>query len=495
MRVQKARGGERQMKTVMIVEDEKMIRQGLHAMIKRCGVPVDVIIECRNGEEALEMLSYQPVDVLFTDIRMPKMDGIELVRRLHEMPDMPLVVAISGYDDFSYAVEMLRNGVREYLLKPIDRDKICQVMQTLEQELEQRNRSDEKERQIGRQQLRHILQSKQLPEKEIELLKQKYGTYFFKEPYKVCCTEPENGLRENEYVMVIDGVDDGMVCLVEQSSLTPFLMNEFPDSSVGISGICQGIEELRKGYEEALEARKKAFCLCSVVTWGEEERSVPQGLKEQAEKLLGEQACQQRIQLIGSGRTEELDEQWGRLFTEVKRGRIKPDAFFTSMEDALKEIVRIYGDVQEEKLLSFLAYPDLERYREEVMEWIMELHRRRNSQEETHGAEHKMQLAVEYIEANYNKDLNMAVVSNHLSMNYSLFSYSFKQYTGTSFVSFLKDIRIREAKRLLCETDLKIQEISVQVGYENEKHFMKTFRSQCGVSPTEYRKNMSGTAK
>ena len=125
----------------------------------------------------------------------------------------------------------------------------------------------------------------------------------------------------------------------------------------------------------------------------------------------------------------------------------------------------------------------------------MELHRRRNSQEETHGAEHKMQLAVEYIEANYNKDLNMAVVSNHLSMNYSLFSYSFKQYTGTSFVSFLKDIRIREAKRLLCETDLKIQEISVQVGYENEKHFMKTFRSQCGVSPTEYRKNMSGAAK
>ena len=164
------------MKTVMIVEDEKMIRQGLHAMIKRCGVPVDVIIECRNGEEALEMLSYQPVDVLFTDIRMPKMDGIELVRRLHEMPDMPLVVAISGYDDFSYAVEMLRNGVREYLLKPIDRDKICQVMQTLEQELEQRNRSDEKERQIGRQQLRHILQSKQLPEEAIELLKQKYGT-------------------------------------------------------------------------------------------------------------------------------------------------------------------------------------------------------------------------------------------------------------------------------------------------------------------------------
>ena len=84
----------------------------------------------------------------------------------------------------------------------------------------------------------------------------------------------------------------------------------------------------------------------------------------------------------------------------------------------------------------------------------------------------------------------MAVVSNYLSMNYSQFSYSFKQYTGTSFVNYMKEIRIREAKKLLQDTDLKVQEISARVGYDNEKHFMKTFRGQCGVSPSEYRRNM-----
>ncbi|GFI69219.1 HTH-type transcriptional regulator YesS [Lachnospiraceae bacterium] len=89
----------------------------------------------------------------------------------------------------------------------------------------------------------------------------------------------------------------------------------------------------------------------------------------------------------------------------------------------------------------------------------------------------------------------MAVVSNHISMNYSLFSYVFKQYTGNNFVNYLKEIRIQEAKRLLEETDMKVVDISGRVGYENEKHFMKTFKASCGVSPTEYRKNMQFKGK
>ena len=167
------------------------------------------------------------------------------------------------------------------------------------------------------------------------------------------------------------------------------------------------------------------------------------------------------------------------------------------MKRSLKELVNIYGEGmgsdwtgKAEELGHFLAFSDLGQYREAVMEWIMELHRKKNREEESHGADKKMQMAVVYIDENYNKNLNMAVVSNYLSMNYSLFSYSFKQYTGTSFVNYLKEIRIREAKKLLEDTDLKVQEISARVGYENEKHFMKTFRGQCGVSPSEYRRNM-----
>jgi len=89
---------------------------------------------------------------------------------------------------------------------------------------------------------------------------------------------------------------------------------------------------------------------------------------------------------------------------------------------------------------------------------------------------------------NYADDLNMAVVSNRVSMNYSLFSVAFKEYAGVNFVNYLKEIRIDKARRLLAETEDKILDISRKVGYDNEKHFMKTFKLICGVSPSEYRK-------
>ena len=82
----------------------------------------------------------------------------------------------------------------------------------------------------------------------------------------------------------------------------------------------------------------------------------------------------------------------------------------------------------------------------------------------------------------------MAMVSNYVSMNYSLFSIEFKNYTGMNFVNYLKEIRIKAAKRLLENTELRIQEVGKMVGYENYKHFMKIFKNICGVSPSEYRK-------
>lgn len=113
------------MKTVLIVEDEKMIRQGIRAMIQRSGVPVEVIMECGNGEMALDILRSQKVDVMFTDIRMPKMTGVELVQRIQELDEKPLVVAVSGYADFSYAVIVLLLLLRlsnslYHLLKDMD---------------------------------------------------------------------------------------------------------------------------------------------------------------------------------------------------------------------------------------------------------------------------------------------------------------------------------------------------------------------------------------
>lgn len=90
------------MNTVLIAEDEKLLRAGLKTMVGRSGVPIGEILEARDGEEALEILRTRRVELLITDIRMPKMDGLELVSHLRELDYVPAVLVISGYDGYDF---------------------------------------------------------------------------------------------------------------------------------------------------------------------------------------------------------------------------------------------------------------------------------------------------------------------------------------------------------------------------------------------------------
>ena len=154
------------MNTLLVVEDEKLIRQGIVAMIRRSSVPVEEILECRNGEEALEILRKQRVDVMFTDIRMPKMDGLTLVNKMEELSQKPVVIVLSGYDEFSYAVEMMKHGVRDYILKPIKRETIEQLLENLERELSETRETEEEEERCFLNQLRYLMMNAEMAEEK-----------------------------------------------------------------------------------------------------------------------------------------------------------------------------------------------------------------------------------------------------------------------------------------------------------------------------------------
>jgi len=486
------------LKTLLIVEDEKLIRNGIKTMVQRSGVPVENILDCANGELALEILKEQHVDVMFTDIRMPKMDGIELVSRAMELAEPPLMVAISGYDDFSYAVEMLRHGVREYLLKPVERDKIRDILSKLNDEIEKRHSIRQTEKKVGYQQLKFIFTSASMSPEEEELLEQKYADLFFNNPYVVCVTGKNVLTEDHRSYIYVEDVEDGNVFIVEADKLEELSTDELLHTNAGISAVHSGIRELLTGYNEAFAMRKRAFCLEQEVRLGSEPKlAVPEGIRVQAQKLLREQDCIRRVQLIGTDKTEELMQQWNRLFEETKREHIEYEEFVKVILRFLDEVGHIYGqELSEDNRQTIidckriLEYTDISCFEEALTGMILDIHTRINNREDVGKNGQKMKEAVEYIRENYNKDLNMAVVSNHISMNYSLFSCTFKQYTGSNFVNYLKELRITKAKQLLADTDMKIIEISQTIGYENEKHFMKIFKAECGVSPSEYRKNM-----
>ena len=215
----------------------------------------------------------------------------------------------------------------------------------------------------------------------------------------------------------------------------------------GRSAVCHGLEQLNACYRQACGAWQRSFfsgalCAAPLETPG-------RPLAVNAQQLAG---------LAGLSRGTEAVRLLRGEAQGVACGEKSPDAF-----------ARLCAEFAQQMNTSYQSLT--KRYGADF----------ENKQ--------KIRQGVQYIQQHFREPLNMAVVSNHVSMNYSLFSLLFKQYTGGNFVSYLQKLRIDEAKRLLETTDRRVNEIGRSVGFSDEKHFLKVFKSAVGMSPTEYRKS------
>lgn len=477
------------MKNLLIVEDEKMIRQGIQAMVLRSSVAPENVILCKNGEEAYEILQHQEIDVMITDIRMPKKDGITLVREVQDLPHVPKIIVISGYDDFNYAVELLRYGAKEYILKPVEREKLEDALIKLDKEINKTEKQKRDSEKIGNQQFKYLLLNSHITQSEIEIIEDEFKHYFLEEEFYIICTNYKPGQEvKQKNVICLNGIQGQTVYIVKATMKQEFISKNLNTQFVGISKTHKTIREVREAYEEALYARKKAFAVGSK----QMEYSKPQMEKE----VVSEEIIDQFVQMIGTNKIEETCKFIMHIVYKVKRGSIEPEHFEYIMKTMVNKIDLNYKNIlsinhaEESKLKDIYCFDHAESYCDAVISWIENINERLSKEFCDYKNKQKIQSAITYIHDNFSQNLNMAVVSNHISMNYSLFSYEFKQFTGMNFVNYLKTIRINEAKRLLKDTELKIVEISQMVGYENEKNFMKSFRSLCGISPSEYRKNV-----
>ncbi len=476
------------MNRVLVVEDEKLIRKGIVTMLNRMPVHIGEIIETRNGVEAMEVLQTLKVDLVITDIRMPKMDGIQLVRNVKELPEKPFVLVISGYDDFNYAVEVLRNGVKDYLLKPVERDKFYAVIQAVQDEIDSRDEKDLISKRIGSQQLKYMLLNKNIRKDEIEAIEKLFHELIPDNAYYICSVCPDLDVTfHNESMVLLEDVGGHNLLLVQKNELEQLMNDSTMHRSIGISRLHNGLEEMSEGYREACKARQEAYvkCLpfCHYDESGSEYETIPADFAEQF------------VQLFGTQRAEEGLKKFGSIRFKARKNVIASEELLDITKSIIQKLIMTYEriiDFDLDELQKFnepLRYENADIYYEQMERWIRNKQQLIMEEFDDYRNKEKINMAVHYIKENYRNELNMAVVSNTISMNYSLFSLNFKQYTGMNFVNYLKKIRIEEAKRLLAETDEKIIDISQMVGYENEKHFMKTFKSISGVSPSEYRRN------
>ncbi|MBO0958716.1 response regulator [Neobacillus sp. MM2021_6] len=116
-------------KTILIADDEQMTRRGLKKTLELWSADKYEIISAADGPEAYELFSKHRIHLLITDVCMPEMDGLELLKNLKDKGYKPVVVIISGFPDFQYAQEAIRLGVINYLLKPVSKQKLIEAVE------------------------------------------------------------------------------------------------------------------------------------------------------------------------------------------------------------------------------------------------------------------------------------------------------------------------------------------------------------------------------
>lgn len=130
---------------ILLVDDEREEREGISFLIRKFRYPLEVVQAC-NGKEALYILEHQEIDILFTDVRMPVMSGLELVRAVREKQKKIKIVIFSAYAEFEYAKQAVEMNALRYLLKPIEINEFRTLMDDILLSLKQEQKKNKKDR-------------------------------------------------------------------------------------------------------------------------------------------------------------------------------------------------------------------------------------------------------------------------------------------------------------------------------------------------------------
>jgi two-component system response regulator YesN len=514
------------MKKLLIIDDEKNIRYGLKTMIEREFPSAYTITMVSNGAEALNIFKTDGADIIITDIRMPVMDGITLLERLSvetEGGESPAVVILSGYDDFEYAKSAIRYRVKDYLLKPIRRDELFGILQRIDKEIEEQALSAQKlehEAEHFRKELRSSRLRELLMQQEVELEREQQEelsgldvpftvgvlNYYHNDGTRMKSGEIQGlverimGPLEKCFSEVTTDWDCRLVLIGSRKEDFIALSREaeardIKGLMIGISSEGQSLGDLRSCYTEASRSLQYTFLypqasFLDYESVSQERRSFPVP-REELRKLLNmlgtEREKEMKCLLSVIFQTEHLNDL-DLSYLEAVGQNIN--------EQVLDEVFRVHGEASVEILKLYRTVGHMYNYRHfheyyralenlllSVNEYILGVR-------SAHTEHADMEEALLYIESHYARPLNMAMVSNHVSLNYSYFSEAFKAYTGESFVIYLKKVRIRHAKESLAKGFSKLAIVSEEVGFENSKQFARVFKELEGISPGDYRAKM-----
>lgn len=541
---------------LMIVEDEPLIRAGLKVYFNWEAFGITTIIEAANGEEGIVQGLIHKPDLIITDIRMPELDGIQMIEQLRPRLVNSIFIILSGYEDFNYAQQAIRLGVSDYLIKPLQYEEsettISRCMEGLaarqyEQELlVNRNRWMEES-----QKWKHSRFMKAWLEHEQDMTEEEWllqceahqipteGYAFLPIVWAFVPLLPQQHDSESAWLQTAERMIDQclvlaqsplhyhcysyvtgskvyMLLAVEQESspdlasvnalLKPIdeYMNLLSSSSIYISIGTEStrLSEMKDAmrvadstvYYRYFKPDQHVFSSSQYASM----KGYPFSLSEDHKRMLiqsMEQADHPKIHDLMQRFAHDIEHQ-AHMAT--------PEMMFTFIQEVIGICMRFVHtkgiaieEIYSKKLYSFSFLDDFMSIAD-IFEWlskfILQLSMSFQSIKQTHsGSEHQIFEQIEaFIMEHLDQEISLQMVADRFYYNPAYLSRLFKAKWQINFLHLLTDIRIRQAKEYLKQPKYHIAEIGEMCGYKSYKHFVKTFKKVTLVTPTDYRKSLGG---
>ncbi|AIQ57830.1 response regulator transcription factor [Paenibacillus borealis] len=470
---------------VVIVDDEPWALIGIRKLIERNGNKFKIICETTEPLKALEVICEEYPDVVFADIRMPDMTGIELMQRTRAQERDVDFVVISGFAEFSYVQQALQEGAMDYQLKPLDMDKAQEMLDKLYKKLENKRSTNDLSFYISLLEENKDIQ--QLLNSRLRI--KPYRRYQVVTVYFKSAEYDDTGLLELESKVQLTTMKLGPKKCV-------FIINSDADQSALIYRSLTSNENVvdRAGIslsvdrEDYISMLLKTSDIASNDCFIDRSRRISQYSK--GKKNLVKQFAEELIDGLERAQYRSMKEFTSRM-----------SDFFAAYQLGIEDAVFLWNEIvlhaskgkeSSSRVMDFEflddsemkeKFMDLEMLGEYVFEQLSY-----PEPDQLGDANQKFKELLHYTNKHFHEELFLKDLAAKFFINVSYCCELFKRVTGMTFSQYMTDLRMKKAVELLQNSNLSIAEICKSVGYSDYFYFNKVFKRNMGSTPSKYRK-------
>ncbi len=508
--------------TVLIADDEVAARRSVHRMLGDCSVQTRVVGEATTGPELLEKLEEEQPDVLTLDIMMPGFSGLEALRRVQEAGAGIRVIIISAFDEFSFAQDAVKLGVRDFLVKPVRPEEFCRSLQDCAEEVFAERRDIQRDENLRRRAetaqdraqlslIRDILADSDLLRDDIA---EQLSVLGVDVPHALILVDLprddrdqfETGLRDwsgrNGFMWCI--LRPGRAVILPHGSteesaknLARDLLHDLRESGEGEPRVAYvgPIDSL-----EVFPTAHRAACVALNLAFVNDETLREASLEDVVDDAGGlEEMLSLETQLKAEVRSGSLPDALQLLRDLTERAvyqRDEADFLAVELVAAMSLAAEVAGTYLEEneailRLRNRCVGRILRATTPEAMvDTARECLKDMFASFRTHD-DARQRLVTEakrFIDEHVGKDISLSDVADSVFVSSYYLSRVFKLVCGQSFSEYLTATRMERARDMLRNSELSCGDIAARVGYSSASYFSHIFKEWEGCTPTEYRR-------